>query len=111
MGIGELAGFFASILATLTFAPQVIKTWRTKNSKDLSAMMLTFSLLGNIGWLINGLSSGNAPLIFSGALISLLLMPLFYVKYANGELLGPRALKARLASGIQMLFMPPRTDP
>lgn len=111
MMIGELAGFFASILATLTFAPQVLKTWRTRNSKDISAMMLTFSLLGNIGWFVNGLSSGNVPLVFSGVLISILLMPLFYIKYRNGELLGPRAILSRLSGRIQLLFMPPRTDP
>lgn len=111
MVIGELAGFFASILASMTMLPQVIKTVRTNNSKDLSAMMLTFSLLGNLGWLVNGLTYGNTPLIFSATFIIILLMPLFFIKYRNGELLGPKALKARLASGIQMLFMPPRTDP
>lgn len=111
MVVGELAGFFASILASMTMLPQVIKTVRTKNSKDLSAMMLTFSLLGNLGWLVNGLTYSNAPLIFSATFIIILLMPLFYIKHRNGELLGPKAMVSRLASGVQMLFMPPRTDP
>ena len=107
MVFGELAGFFASILATLTFLPQVLKTWRMRDSKSLSAMTLTFSFLGNLGWLINGLAFDNAPLIMSGSLIMLLMLPLFYIKYKNKELVD----LAKIRAGLLALFIVPRTDP
>lgn len=79
----EVFGYLASVFATFAFAPQVIKTVRTKQTRDLSLFMLILSLSGNICWLINGYGTGNNPLIFSGFLISFLLMPLFYYKFKN----------------------------
>ena len=76
----ELAGYVASILATGTFIPQVIKTYQTQSARDLSMTMLLLSLLGNFCWLINGLGTGNNPLIFSATAISILMVPLIYFK-------------------------------
>ena len=79
----EVFGYIASVFATFAFAPQVIKTIKTKKTRDLSLFLLILSLSGNICWLINGYGTGNNPLIFSGLLISFLLMPLFYYKIKN----------------------------
>lgn len=83
---GELTGYLAATLATLTFLPQALKTFRTRDSKSLSTATLTLSFLGNLCWLINGLAYQNMALIFSGLFIMILLLPLFWVKYQNNEI-------------------------
>jgi MtN3 and saliva related transmembrane protein len=59
----ELIGTCAAILTTVSFLPQVIKTWRSRSAADLSmAMLLTFSL-GLFLWAIYGLCLGSVPII------------------------------------------------
>ena len=107
MLIGELAGYFASILASLTFMPQVIKNIRTQESRSLSATMLTLCFLGNVGWLVNGLVYNNLPLVLSAVLIMFLMTPLFYIKAKNNELFDLRKAQRKLS----FLFLSMKTDP
>ena len=37
----ELIGFIAAVCTTFAFLPQVIKVWKTKQTKDLSLRMYT----------------------------------------------------------------------
>ena len=106
--IGELAGYIAATLATLTFLPQVVKTLRTRDSKSLSAATLTLSFSGNLCWLLNGLAYGNLSLIFSGLFIMLLLVPLFWVKYKNNELISASQIQKYISD---FNFFTLRTDP
>ena len=107
--IGELAGYIAAILATLTFLPQVLKTLRTRESKSLSGATITLSFFGNMCWLINGLAYNNISLIFSGIFIMLLLIPLIWVKYDNDELIIKRSKVQDFIT--RAFFITPRTDP
>ena len=106
--IGELAGYVAAILATLTFLPQVIKTIRSGDSKGLSTATLALSFSGNLCWLLNGLAYNNSSLIFSGLFIMLLLVPLFYVKYKNDELISGSQIQEFVSN---FHFFNLRTDP
>jgi MtN3 and saliva related transmembrane protein len=76
----DLLIFIAPIAATLTFLPQVIKAIRTKSVGDLSGGMMALSILGNMGWLANGLQTGNYALIISAICILILIQPLVYFK-------------------------------
>ncbi|MCH2655248.1 MAG: PQ-loop domain-containing transporter, partial [Flavobacteriales bacterium] len=42
----ELIGFIAAVCTTFAFLPQVIKVWKTKQTKDLSLRMYTIMLIG-----------------------------------------------------------------
>ena len=76
----ELFGYAASIFAMLAFAPQVIRSVRSQSTRDLSLLMLIIALLGNFCWLVNGYGTQNMPLLLSGTVISLLLIPLISMK-------------------------------
>ena len=41
----ELIGYTAAVLTTVSFLPQVWKTWRSKSAQDLSIVMLSLSIL------------------------------------------------------------------
>ncbi|RXJ92856.1 hypothetical protein CRV00_11960 [Malaciobacter molluscorum] len=83
MNIGELAGYLGALFATITFLPQLIKTLKTKETKNLSLLMIVFAIMGNIMWIIHGLSKDSFPLIGSSILILFLTIPLLYLKFKN----------------------------
>ena len=58
-------GLVAATLTTLSFLPQVIKTWRMKSAEDLS--LGTFGMLctGVACWLAYGLLIGDLPIILA----------------------------------------------
>lgn len=80
---GEIAGFIASIVATCSVIPQLIKTIRTQDSRSLSITSLFLSFIGNIGWFINGLAYDNNPLIFSGAILVVMIGMIISIKLKN----------------------------
>ena len=63
MGLVTLVGLLAGTLTTVSFVPQVIKTWTSKSTKDISlGMFLTFCL-GVLLWIVYGISVGDLPVI------------------------------------------------
>jgi len=50
----EIIGFIAAILTTSSFVPQVYKTWKTKEVKDISFMMYLAMLIGVSSWFYYG---------------------------------------------------------
>ncbi|MBW3630518.1 MAG: SemiSWEET transporter [Gemmatimonadetes bacterium] len=59
----EYFGYAAGVLTVVSFLPQVIRTWRTKQTDDLSFGM--FALLVTAGglWITYGVMSSDWPVI------------------------------------------------
>ena len=72
MVLVTILGLLAAACTTGSFIPQVIKTLKTKHTKDLS--LATFSVLsvGLLLWLVYGLITRDVPLIAANS-ISLVL--------------------------------------
>ena len=47
----EFFGYFAAILTTLAFLPQLIKTFKTKKAEDVSLITLIMFLTGPLNFL------------------------------------------------------------
>lgn len=62
-----LLGFLAGTLTTLAFLPQVLKTWRSKSSKDLSLGTLSMFCTGVILWLVYGILGKDLPIIVANS--------------------------------------------
>jgi MtN3 and saliva related transmembrane protein len=60
-----ILGLFAGILTTISFLPQVIKTWKTKSAKDVSFGMVSIYIFGACMWLIYGFLSKDVPIIMT----------------------------------------------
>ena len=54
MDIYEAMGLLGAILSSLTFLPQVVRTWKIKSAEDLSMGMLVIVFCSTIVWLIYG---------------------------------------------------------
>ena len=63
----EAIGFWAGILTTVAFAPQVVRTWRI-GGEELSWMMLTLFATGVGLWFVYGYLLASAPLMLANGL-------------------------------------------
>lgn len=61
----EWIGLIAGILTTLSFVPQVYRTWKTKSADDLSLGMFLLFTLGVILWLVYGFLIDDLPIILA----------------------------------------------
>ena len=80
MNAYTLIGILAGILTTIAFLPQVIKTWRTRSTGDLSLSMFIALFCGVTLWFIYGFLTQDYPVMIANALTLLLSATLLYFK-------------------------------
>jgi MtN3 and saliva related transmembrane protein len=80
VNIIELIGIVAGILTTISFLPQVIKTWRYRSAKDLSLTMFICFSLGVFLWLIYGIYVNSKPIIIANFVTFILAGTILYFK-------------------------------
>ena len=61
----EFFGYFAAILTTLAFLPQLIKTLKTKKAEDVSLITLVMFLTGVLSWIIYGYKISSKPILMA----------------------------------------------
>jgi len=81
----ELIGSIAAILTTISFLPQVIKTYKEKSAENLSATMLLVMTSGVILWLIYGILKNSFPLIAGNVITLVLTSILIYFKFSYSK--------------------------
>ena len=59
----EFFGYFAAILTTAAFLPQLIKTLKTKKADDVSLVTLIMFLSGVGSWILYGYSISSSPIL------------------------------------------------
>jgi MtN3 and saliva related transmembrane protein len=67
-GLIDTIGLVAGLLTTSAFIPQVLKIYRTKSGKDISARMFSLFSAGIVLWLIYGILLRSMPLILSNVI-------------------------------------------
>jgi MtN3 and saliva related transmembrane protein len=76
----NLLGSVAGVLTTLSFVPQVIKTWRTRKADDISLGMLLLFTLGVALWGVYGVIIGAAPVIVANGVTLVLAFVMVIMK-------------------------------
>ena len=56
-------GYFAGSLTVLSFLPQVIRTWKTRQTRDLSLGMFALLVTASSLWILYGAIIGSWPVI------------------------------------------------
>ncbi|MBA4196744.1 MAG: hypothetical protein C0459_04235 [Chitinophaga sp.] len=78
----QLIGYVGSFLTSVTFIPQVIKSWKSKSVGDLSVVMLLIVITSTIVWLIYGFGIANGgPVIVANFIVLALSLLLLYFKF------------------------------
>ena len=78
-GISVL-GLLAASLTTISFLPQVIKTWKSRSAKDLSLGMFSIFTLGVALWLVYGIAINDLPVILANVVTLILASTLLFFK-------------------------------
>ena len=68
----DMFGYFAAILTTAAFLPQLIKTLKTKKAEDVSLTTLLMFIVGVLSWIIYGYEISSKPILIAN-LITLIL--------------------------------------
>ncbi len=68
----EFFGYFAAILTTLAFLPQLIKTLKTKKAEDVSLITLIMFLIGVLSWIIYGYKISSIPILIANVVTFIL---------------------------------------
>jgi len=59
----SLLGSVAGLCTTIAFLPQVVRTWQTRSTDDISLGMFALMVFGIFLWLVYGIERGDWPLI------------------------------------------------
>ena len=73
-------GYIAGTLTTISFLPQVIRTWRMRETKDFSLAMLLLFATGILLWTVYGFWTGSLPVILANVITFLLIIVLLAMK-------------------------------
>jgi MtN3 and saliva related transmembrane protein len=75
-----LIGYFAGTLTTVSFLPQVIRSWKTKSTHDISFAMLALFGLGMLLWATYGFWINSLPIILANVITFALIIVLLAMK-------------------------------
>jgi len=87
MGIMDAVTFLgmaAGTLTTISFLPQVIRTWKTRSAKDISAGMFMLFCAGIFLWILYGVSINSLPVIITNIVTFILAFIILVLKLRNG---------------------------
>ena len=68
----EFFGYFAAILTTAAFLPQLIKTLKTKKAEDVSLATLIMFMSGVGSWIIYGYEISSLPILLANIITFIL---------------------------------------
>ena len=84
----EFFGYFAAILTTAAFLPQLIKTLKTKKADDVSLITLIMFIFGVGSWIIYGYKISSFPILIANIItfilnLFILISKIYYTKKIN----------------------------
>ena len=76
----DYIGYFSATLTSLAFAPQAIKTIKSKDTEGISLGTYIILNLGVLGWLIYGLMKMDWPIILANAVTFVFAFTILFLK-------------------------------
>tara|TARA_B100000614_G_scaffold246837_1_gene253220 strand:- start:77 stop:343 length:267 start_codon:yes stop_codon:yes gene_type:complete len=81
----EIFGYFAAVLTTIAFIPQLVKTIKSKKADDVSLTTLIMFLTGVGSWIIYGFRINSNPILIANIITFILnlLILIFKLNYTK----------------------------
>jgi MtN3 and saliva related transmembrane protein len=79
-----IIGLLAATCTTIAFLPQVIKTVKTKETKDISLLMYIILTTGILLWVVYGLLTMDLPIILANSITFVLALIVLMLKIIHG---------------------------
>ena len=80
MGMTEFIGYAAAVLTTLSFIPQVWRTWTTRDVAGISLGMYVVFATGVFLWMVYGVLEGAWPIVVANAVTLALALAILAMK-------------------------------
>jgi MtN3 and saliva related transmembrane protein len=77
----DILGYSAGAITTLTFLPQVIKTFKEKSAKDISLLMFVIAAVNEVMWIVYGFLKQDMVIILTNAVILCMSITMIFLKY------------------------------
>jgi MtN3 and saliva related transmembrane protein len=84
MALLDYAGYAAAFCTTSAYVPQVMKVWRTRETKDISLKTYVVLITGLSLWLTYGIWKTEWPLIIGNAVTLGLASTILWFKTRHG---------------------------
>ena len=84
MELVTAVGLLAGTLTTIAYVPQVVKSWRTRSTADISLTMFAIMVSGVSLWLIYGAFVRDIPIVIANGATLLLAGTVLVLKIKNG---------------------------
>ena len=86
----EFFGYFAALLTTVAFLPQLIKTLRTKKADDVSLVTLVMFIIGLTSWIIYGYKISSIPILIANIItfilnVFILILKVYFSKKSSNK--------------------------
>ncbi len=80
----DILGYIAGILVVISLLPQVIKSWKTKSTKDISLWRYIIYVAGLILWIAYAVIIKNGPVAVMNSIGLILALSILYLKLKHG---------------------------
>lgn len=77
----DILGYAAGAITSLTFLPQVIKTWKEKSAKDISLLMFVIAAINEVMWIVYGALLNNWVIILTNVIVLAMSLTMIYLKF------------------------------
>ena len=86
----DIFGYFAAILTTAAFLPQLIKTLKTKKADDVSSTTLIMFIIGVLSWVVYGYEISSKPILLANLItlilnLLILISKVYFSKLSEGN--------------------------
>ncbi|MEP4378607.1 MAG: SemiSWEET transporter [Alphaproteobacteria bacterium] len=81
----DLIGGVAAVLTTIAFVPQVVKSWQTRSTRDISLGMFVIFGTGLSLWLVYGFIIESRPIIVANVVTLMLVAAMIAMKLRGGR--------------------------
>lgn len=85
MDFVTLTGVAAAICTTVSYFPQLKKTWQTGETDDLSFKMLTLLASGLALWVVYGVANGDLVIVAANAISVAMVLTILAIKVRGGR--------------------------
>lgn len=78
-------GYSAGFITTLTFLPQVIKTYKEKSAKDISLNMFLIAATNEVMWIVYGALKNDMVIVLTNVVVLAMSLIMIFFKLRYGR--------------------------
>jgi MtN3 and saliva related transmembrane protein len=76
----NIVGYSAGAITSLTFLPQVIKTWKLKSANDIFLLMFLIAAINEVMWIAYGVLLDNWVIMLTNVIVLSMALTMIYFK-------------------------------